>query len=57
MGTWQEFRMSVVLKTTDVLASSNYLINFFLYCLYGSYFRQQVIRQLSLWILLKATGD
>lgn len=30
-------------QITDVIATSNYVVNLMLYCLFGSYFRQQVV--------------
>lgn len=36
------FRALVALRITDVVATANYAVNFFLYCLCGTYFRQQV---------------
>lgn len=30
-------------SVTDVIATSNYVVNLMLYCLFGSYFRQQVV--------------
>ena len=55
------------LKMSDLLATLNYAVNFFLYCLSGSTFRQQflimlhcdkAIRKVSTWSLLgKSTGS
>lgn len=35
--------INVAMKVTDVIATSNYVVNLMLYCLCGSYFRQQVL--------------
>jgi hypothetical protein len=37
-----DFQTFVAWRFTDVIATSNYVVNFFLYSLCGSYFRQQV---------------
>lgn len=42
MHPWKTFWIFVLLRSTDVLATSNYVVNFFLYCLCGTYFRQQI---------------
>jgi len=36
------FRALLALRITDILATANYAVNFFLYCLCGTYFRQQI---------------
>lgn len=45
MKTWPDNRagFSVAKQITDVIATSNYVVNLMLYCLFGSYFRQQVV--------------
>lgn len=42
MDPSKSFWIFVLLRSTDVLATSNYVVNFFLYCLCGTYFRQQI---------------
>jgi len=37
-----EFQLFAAMRLTDVIATLNYVVNFFLYGLCGSYFRQQV---------------
>jgi hypothetical protein len=37
-----ETRLHAAKQITDVIATSNYVVNFFLYSLCGSYFRQQI---------------
>lgn len=37
-----KFRLFVAWRMTDVVATSNYVVNFFMYSMCGSYFRQQV---------------
>lgn len=41
-STAQDLPYVVATKITDVIATTNYMVNFFLYGLCGSYFRQQV---------------
>lgn len=38
-----ETRLHAAKQITDIIATSNYVVNFFLYSLCGSYFRQQIV--------------
>ena len=44
----EELPYVMLTQITDVIATTNYVVNFFLYGLCGSYFRQQVRERESL---------
>lgn len=45
MKTWPRVKVGLATgkSVTDVIATTNYVVNLMLYCLFGSYFRQQVV--------------
>ena len=47
INTWGDYVSKIFLNVTDILATSNYALNFFLYFVTGSKFRMQLITLLS----------
>ena len=42
MSHYQSYQLYVTLKVSDIVATTNYAVNFFVYCFSGGIFRQQV---------------